>query len=97
MNNVSPKLSRSVSRGDGQKGNGQVEKHHESHRSNVDPVERVFVGEVTDIAVRILVDVDLGGVEPGVGKKTENEEKRQCESGREDKVKEPVCPLHTLH
>ena len=57
----------------------------------------MLVGEVAHIAIRILVDVDLGGVQPGVGEETENEEKRQRESGREDEVKEPVCPLDALH
>ena len=58
--NVLPELCRSVCRGDGEKGNRQVEKHHESHRSYEDPLEGVFVGEVADIAVRMLCDVDFG-------------------------------------
>ena len=95
--NVLPELCRSVCRGDGEKGNRQVEKHHESHRSYGDPIEGVFVGEVTDIAVRMLSDVDLGCVEKRVGEKTEDEENRQCESGSENEVKEPVCPLDALH
>ena len=57
----------------------------------------MFVGEVTDIAIRILSDVDFGFVEPGVAKETEDEEKRQRESGSENEVKEPVCPLDALH
>ena len=57
----------------------------------------MFVGEVTDIAVRMLSDVDLGCVEKRVGEKTEDEEKRQRESGSENEVKEPVCPLDALH
>ena len=58
--NVLPELCRSVCRGDGEKGNRQVEKHHESHRSYEDPIEGVFVGEVADIAVRMLCDEDFG-------------------------------------
>ena len=57
----------------------------------------MFVGEVTDIAVRRLSDVELGCVEPGVGEKHEDEEKRQGEPDSEDEVKEPVFSLDTLH
>ena len=85
-----------LSRGDGQKGNGQVEKHHKSHWSNEDPIEGVFIGEVTDIAVRMRSDVDLSCVEPWVGEKAEHEEKRQAETKSEHEVKEPICPSDTL-
>ena len=62
---------------------------------SIQRTDRFFYFVLT--AVRILSDVDLCCVEPGVGEKTEDEEKRQRESGSENEVKEPVCPLDALH
>ena len=91
-----PELCRSVSGGDSQEGNSQVEEQDKSNRGNEDPVERVLIAEIANVAVRMCSDVDVGGVEPGVGEEDKDEKEGGGKANDEDYEEETVCLLDAL-
>ena len=91
-----PELCRSVSGGDSQEGNSQVEEQDKSNRGNEDPVERMLIGEITNVAVRMCSDVDVGGIEPGKGEEDKDEKEGCGEAKDEDYEEETVCLLDAL-
>ena len=91
-----PELCRSVSGGDSQEGNSQVEEQDKSNRGNEDPVERVLIAEIANVAVGMCSDVDFGGVEPGVGEEDKDEKEGGGKANDEDYEDETVCLLDAL-
>ena len=59
-------------------------------------MERVLIGEITNVAVRMRSDVDFGGVEPGVGEEDKDEKEGGGKADDEDNEEETVCLLDAL-
>ena len=91
-----PELCRSVSGGDSQEGNSQVEEQDKGDRGNEDPVERVLIAEIANVAVRMRSDIDVGGVEPGIGEEDQDEKEGGGKANDEDYEEETVCLLDAL-
>ena len=91
-----PELCRSVSGGDSQEGNSQVEEQDKGDRCNEDPVERVLIAEIANVAVWMCSDVDFGGVEPGEGEEDKDEKEGGGKANDEDYEEETVCLLDAI-
>ena len=59
-------------------------------------MERMLIGEIANVAVGMCSDVDVGGVEPGVGEEDKDEKEGCGKANDENYEGETVCLLDAL-
>ena len=59
-------------------------------------MERVLIAEIANVTVDICSDVDVSGVEPGVGEEDQDEKEGGGKANDEDNEEETVCLLDAL-